>query len=61
MKTKEEKRQQAVARQRERDARSAEKQLALLNRRLGPGVGAKRERERLHAIINSADEKGDSE
>lgn len=60
MKTMDEKRHEAITRQSERDQRSAEEQIAILDRRLGPGVGAERERARLNAIINSADEKGDS-
>lgn len=34
-----------------RDARSPEQQLAHLDRMLGKGVGARRERERLNALI----------
>lgn len=41
------------ARQEARDARSPREQLAALNQRLGIGVGAKRERARLQALIDA--------
>jgi len=44
---KERRRQEAELRQEERNERSSKEQLALLDRRLGKGVGAKKERQRL--------------
>jgi len=47
-----EKRQdEAHARQMDRETRTPKQQLALLDKRLGKGVGAKRERERLALLI----------
>ena len=46
-KTTEQKRTEAEARQRQRDQRTPTEQLAILDERLGDGVGAERERERL--------------
>jgi len=48
----ESKREDAEERQKLRNELTPEKQIALLDRRLGLGVGAKRERERLQALIN---------
>lgn len=42
---------EAVLRQHARDKRTAKQQLALLDKRLGKGKGAKRERERLALLI----------
>jgi len=53
----EEKRQAAEARQRLRKERTPAQQLAELDERLGPGVGAERERTRLIAEIEA--EKGE--
>jgi hypothetical protein len=58
MKSIEEKRQEAQARQELRNERTPAQQLALLDERFGPGKGAKRERTRLEAIINSANNGG---
>jgi len=44
------KRSRAAVRQEERDTRSAAEQLALLDKRLGKGVGAAKERARLEAL-----------
>ena len=52
-------RRNAEERKRLRDQLTPEQQLAVLDERLGPGQGAKRERARLSALItNSADDKG---
>lgn len=49
----EEKRQAAHARQQLRNALTPAQQLAVLDDRLGVGTGAKRERARLEALINT--------
>lgn len=59
MKNSEEKRQDAYARQELRNERTPAQQLARLDRILGPGKGAKKERARLEAIINK-DNKGET-
>jgi len=51
MKTKEIRQEEAEARQRARDGRSPATQLAHLDAKLGVGVGAKKERARLNALI----------
>jgi hypothetical protein len=48
----EDKRSEADARQRLRDERTPEEQLAILDARLGPGKGAKRERARLQKLLD---------
>ncbi len=53
-------RQQAHARQRQRDELTPEQQLTALDGRLGVGVGAKRERTRLQELIE-AEKGGDSD
>lgn len=52
--SKEERRRRAEERMRERRERTPEKQLAVLDDRLGPGEGAERERARLTALITNA-------
>lgn len=60
-KGKEERRRRALERDAERRGRTPEQQLAVLDERLGPGVGAERERARLTALIdNAANQKGES-
>lgn len=49
---KQEKREEAIKRQREYSALSPQERLIRLDERLGPGVGAIKERERLWALIN---------
>lgn len=44
-------REEALERQKERDSRSAQQQLAFLDKRLGKGVGASKERKRLQSKI----------
>lgn len=46
-----ERKDKADARQRQRDELTATEQLAVLDARLGAGVGAERERARLQALI----------
>ena len=41
-------RKEAQIRKRQRDERSSEEQIAILDERLGKGIGAKKERERLN-------------
>jgi len=48
----EERKRNAEARQRQRDELSPEEQLAALDKRLGVGVGAARERARLQALLD---------
>jgi hypothetical protein len=45
-------REEAKERQRQRDGRTPEEQLAILDMRLGVGKGAKKERARLAALID---------
>lgn len=52
-KQKERRRREAAERQFDRDTRSPKQQIKLLDKRLGKGVGAKKERKRLNAQINS--------
>jgi hypothetical protein len=47
-------REDAAKRQEARNARTPEQQLALLDSRLGAGKGARKERERLQAMIEEA-------
>ena len=47
-------REQAEARQRQRDELKPAEQLAVLDERLGVGVGAERERARLQALITTS-------
>lgn len=51
MKSKEKKQAEAQERQQEREQRSAQEQLAVLDARLGKGVGANKEREKLRQLI----------
>lgn len=53
-KTQDERRKQAMERGRERKQRTPKEQLALLDVRLGKGVGAERERARLINLITNA-------
>jgi hypothetical protein len=53
MKSKDQKREEAKTRNAAWDALSLERQMADLDRRLGKGQGAKRQRERLIALIES--------
>lgn len=54
-------REEAEKRQEARNARTPEQQLALLDSRLGVGKGARKERERLHAVIEERRKKGKKE
>lgn len=47
MKTEDQKKAEATERQRQRDERTVNEQLAILDERLGKGKGAEKERERL--------------
>lgn len=53
MKTRHQRHEEAVARQKLYDARTPQQQLALLDRKFGKGVGAKKERARLNRLINA--------
>lgn len=53
--------QRAQERQKDRDKRSNKDQLAVLDKRLGEGLGAKKERERLIAIKTKTKEESKKE
>jgi len=58
--TKEQRRLRAEQRKTQREERTAEDQLAILDQRLGPGIGAERERARLTLTINGSNQRGES-
>ncbi len=51
MKPREQRREEAQARQARYDALSAEQKLAELDAKFGPGQGARKQRERLQAVL----------
>ena len=53
----EQRRQESIDRQAERVSRTNKQQLEKLDERLGKGVGATKERERLQALIDEAESK----
>lgn len=60
-KSKELKRQEAEERQQKRSKRGPQDQIASLDAKFGKNVGAKKEREKLLAIINKKEEAKDKE